>query len=120
VVAGQPPADLVVGCVRVEDDRQDVVQQGLPVLAGAGALGEDLGQPLPRGRLTPGQRLVEQQHLVQHVHGGLRGQGQQDGVPAVIVAAGQVLRRQPPAQPGEEPASLGRQDRQVQRVRGSP
>jgi hypothetical protein len=113
--------DLVVGHVRVEDDRQDVVQQGLPVLAAAGALGEHLGQPLPRGRLPAGQRLVEQQqHLVQHVHGGLRGQGHQDRVPAVIVAAGQVLRRQPPAQARQEPAPLGRQDRQVQRVRVHP
>jgi hypothetical protein len=32
-VPPQPPADLVTGHVRVEDDRQDVVQQGLPVLA---------------------------------------------------------------------------------------
>ena len=68
-----------------------------------------------------GQRLVEQQqHLVQHVHGGLRGQGQQDRVPAVRVTAGQVLRGQPTAQPGEEPALLGRQNRQVKRVRVFP
>ncbi len=120
-VPPQPPAHLVVGHVRVEHDRQDVIQQGLPVLAAPCALGEHLCQPLPRGRLPAGQRLVEQQqHLVQHVHGGLRGQGQQDGVLAVSVTAGQVLRRQPAPQARQEPAPLGRQDRQVQRVRVHP
>jgi len=120
-VAAQPGAHLVVGHVRVEDDRQDVVQQRLPVLAAPGTLGEDLGQPVPRGRLPPGQRLVEQQqHLVQHVHGGLRGQGHQDRVLAVIIAAGQVLRGQPVPQARQEPAPPGRQDRQVKRVRVHP
>jgi hypothetical protein len=120
-VPPQPQAYLVIAGVRVEHDLQDVVQQRLPVLAPAGALGERLGQPLPRGRLPPGQRLVEQQqHLVQHVDRGLRDQGQQDRVPAVIVAPRQVLRRQPPPQPGEEPAPLGRQHRRVQRVRVHP
>ncbi len=59
-VPAQPSADLVVADVGVEDDRQDVVQQRLPVLAAAGTLGEGLGQPLPRGGLPSGQRLVEE------------------------------------------------------------
>ena len=120
-VPAQPRADLVVAYARVEHDLQDVVQQRLPVLAAAGPLGEGLGQPLPRGCLPPGQRLVEQQqHLVQHVDRGLRDQGEQDRVLAVIVAPRQILRRQPSAHPGEEPAPPGRQHRQVQRVRVHP
>jgi hypothetical protein len=60
-IPAQPRAHLVIADVRVEHDLEDVVQQRLPVLAATGALGEHLGQPLPRGRLPPGQRLVEQQ-----------------------------------------------------------
>jgi len=60
-VAPQPCSDPAVADVRVEDDRQDVVQQRLTVLPAARPLGERLGQPLPRSSFPPGQRLVEQQ-----------------------------------------------------------
>ena len=45
----QPRAHLVVADLRVQPDLQDVVQQRLPVLPAAGALGQHLGQPCPRG-----------------------------------------------------------------------
>jgi hypothetical protein len=45
----QPRAHLVIADLRVQHDSQDVVQQRLPVLPAAGALGQRFGQPCPRG-----------------------------------------------------------------------
>ena len=116
-VRAQPAADLVIAHVRVEHDAQDVIEQGLPVLAAAGPLGQGLGHLRLRGGLPAGQRLVEQQqHLVQHVNGGLGDQGQQDRVPAAVVAPREMLGREPAPDPGQEPPPLSRQHRQVDRV----
>jgi hypothetical protein len=48
-IPAQPRTDLVVADLRVQHDLQDVVQQRLPVLPAAGALGQRFGQPCPCG-----------------------------------------------------------------------
>jgi hypothetical protein len=116
-VRAQPAADLVVAHVRVEHDPQDVIEQGLPVLAGAGPLGQGPRHLRLRGGLPAGQRLVEQQqHLVQHVNRRLGDQGQQHRVPAPVVAPREVLGREPAPNPGQEPPPLSGQHRQVDRM----
>jgi hypothetical protein len=85
-------ADVLVGDRGVGDDREEVVEQALAVLAGLAAFGERvahgaLGLALPRG-----YRLVEQAHdLVEHIGARLRHQRQQDRVAALWLAALQRL-----------------------------
>ena len=116
-LAPDQPADLLVGHARVGDDGQQVIQQRLPILPGLAPLGEriahrPLGLALPRG-----DGLVEQLHdLVEHVGCRLRQQREQDRVAALRIAPFQSLRGQPAPDRGQEPASLGGKDRQVQGV----
>ena len=103
--------------VQIKGDGQDLIQQRLAVLPGAGAFGQLLGQLCPCVGFAPGQGLVEQQHyLVQHIHDRLGQQGQQDRVTAFRLTPGQGLDGQPPAQTGQKPAPLRRQHRHIQRV----
>ncbi len=117
----QQPTHPLVGDLGVQHDLEDLVQQRLAVLPTTGPLGQGLGQPHLRHRLPARQRLVEQQQrLVQHVDRRLRHQRQQDRVATHPLTPLERLRRQAPANPGQKPPPLGRQRRQVQRVRIEP
>jgi hypothetical protein len=117
-LAPDQPADLFVVQPQVEDDVQEIVEQGLAVLTGLPALGQRVAH-LPLGLAFPRRDgLVEQAHdLVEHVGRRLRQQREQDRVAALRISPPQRLGGQPAADGGQEPAPLGREHRQVQGVR---
>jgi hypothetical protein len=75
----QHSADLLVGHGRIQEHRQDLVQQCQPVLGGLAPLGQRLAQLPPGVGLPCGDGLVEQlHHLIEDLDCALGHQGQQD------------------------------------------
>jgi hypothetical protein len=101
----------------IHQDRQDLVQQGLPPFPGRSP-GRQLVPHLDtRPALPRGDGLVEQaDDLIQHIGGGLRQHRQQDRMPPLGLAPVQRLRGQPTPDRRQEPAPLRGQAGQVQRV----
>jgi hypothetical protein len=129
LLAPNQTTDLLIGDLRVGDDRQQLVQQRLPVLAGLATFGQLVAHP-PLGRAELRRdRLVEHlDHLVEHVGGRLCQHHEQDRVAAgpprpaappthrparTPTTAG--CTTSPPAQPHHRAAALRSDERHVRR-----
>ena len=113
----QPAANLAIRDRRIRGDRQHLVEQTDPSLGPTRPFGELLVEAVPGMAFPARQRLVEQaDHLVQDIHRRLSQQRQQDRIAPLDCPANQRLRGRTATDPGQEPAPLRRDRRQVHRV----
>ena len=115
--APQEPADSLVRHTRVGQDRQQPVQEHLPMLGLLGPLRQPLVELVAGTGVGGGKSLVEEQHqLVENLDRRLGQGGKQDRVSALGIGAGQSLGGGPASHLGEQPPPALGKRRQIEGV----